>query len=348
MSSVALGLLALAPWTAHAGSMDVALERLVEDPSCRTPEGQIVPGAATCQADEVAFKRLVNQYAMAIAPTAMYPAHTTGYGGFEIAIEGAFTQIDSSQDYWQRGTRGGSDPSSGQAATTNASPASLMQMYSLRLRKGFGLGFEVGSQFGFLVDTSVVAGGVDVRWAVLENLGVLPDLAFGGAVRTLTGTPQIQLTVPTVEAVLSKRFTLFGSGRLTPWVGFQYLFLIGNSGAIDFTPATDAQQYCNYIGNNQAGGPAQPPGTAGRDGMPVCQGGVPTDFANTHVFTPVRLERRRLFAGANYQYEILQVGAQVSFDLGSPADAQNDEADRRDLANQPSQLVFALQLGAVF
>ncbi len=99
--------------TASAGSMDFALERLVQNEGCRTADGQIVPGAPTCQADEDAFKRLVNQYGMALAPTAMYPAHTTGYGGFEIALEGAYTTIDPSQSYWQKGTRGPSDPTTG-------------------------------------------------------------------------------------------------------------------------------------------------------------------------------------------------------------------------------------------
>jgi hypothetical protein len=328
--------------------MDFALERLVQNEGCRTADGQIVPGAPTCQADEDAFKRLVNQYGMALAPTAMYPAHTTGYGGFEIALEGAYTTIDPSQSYWQKGTRGPSDPTTGQAATSNASPPSVLQLYSLRIRKGFGMGLELGSQFGFMPNSSIITGGVDGRWALLEGFTYLPDLAFAGAVRTMTGSSQVQITVPSIDVVLSKRITIAGSGRLTPWIGFQYLFLLGNSGAIDFTPATDAQQYCNYVGNNQPGGPAQPAGSAGRDGLPVCNGGSLDDFANTHVFQPVRLQRRRMFLGASYQYEIFMVGAQVSFDLGSPSDAQASAADAKALAGQPGQLGFAFQLGAAF
>ncbi len=343
-----------APSVARAGSMDFALERLVQNPGCRTDDGRITPGGETpCEGDQVAFKQLINQYALALAPTNMYPARTTGYGGFEILLEGAFTSIDSSQSYWTRGTRGPNDPTSGQAAKENATPASMLQMYAVRLRKGFGFGLEVGSTFGFLADTSIISGGVDVRMSLFEGFrsgvpGFFPDLAIAGSVRTLTGTSQVQITVPTASAVLSKPITIAGSGQLTPFIGFQYMWIFGDSGVIDFTPATDAQQYCNFTGKNQPGGPAQPVGVPGRDGSPVCEGGSAADFNNSHVFIPVRLERQRLNFGASYQYEIFTAGAQLSLDVVPPDKAQNSAEDRRDLAGQKSQLQFALQLGAIF
>src|SRR5690348_6857383 len=96
--------------------MDPALARLVTNGSCRLPGpngGDFynpLSGFNRCVPDDAGFAKLVAQYGFALAPTAMHSARTTGYGGFEIAIEGAFTSIDSDADYWKNGTQGAKDP----------------------------------------------------------------------------------------------------------------------------------------------------------------------------------------------------------------------------------------------
>src|SRR5690606_17287762 len=134
------------------------------------------------------------------APTALNPARTTGIAGFQVSLEGSYTTIDSDAEYWKAGTRGHSDRHLNAASQRNTDPAGFLQLYSVRLRKGFGLGLEVAGQFGFMPRTSFLSGGVDVRWAVLEGfrkgaMGYVPDVSLGGGVRTTTGSPQMQLTV---------------------------------------------------------------------------------------------------------------------------------------------------------
>ena len=341
---------------ALAEPMDLALERLVQDPSCRTPSGQANPGASgfqTCVADDAAFKQLVNQYAMAIAPSAMYPAHTVGFGGFEIGIEAQYTTLNSDADYLQRGTRGSINESTGVADISNTDVASMMQLYSFRIRKGFGFGLETGLQFGYLVNTSIISGGLDVRLSLFEGFrrgipGFIPDIAGMGSVRTITGTAQAQLTVASVTGTMSKQITIADSGTLTPWAGYQYLWLFGDSGTVDFTPATDALDYCDYQGQNQPGYP-DPGDVSGRDGTPICgAGGSFDDFNNNQVFTPARLERQRLLFGLNYKYDVLTVGGQFMFDVIPPAEAQNNAEDSALLEDEPAQYSFALQVGAQF
>lgn len=330
---------------ARAASMDFALERLVtpETASCRNPDGTL--GTGFCATDDVAFKRLINQYGMAIAPSGAYTAKTTGYGGFEIMAELTLTAIDSSSDAVQRGTRGAIDPTTGQGEPSNASPASVLPMYSIRLRKGFGFGVEVGTTFGLLGDTSLISGGADVRLAFLEGfregtLGYFPDIAATGSVRTITGTSQVQLTVASVEGTFSKPFSIAKTGELTPWVGYQYLWAFGNSGVIDLTPLTNAQDYCGYIGPNIPG-TDNPSGNGDRDGSPVCVGGSSDEFNNNRVFNSVVIQRHRLNLGVSYKYEILVVGAQLGLDLGSP----NGDPD---LKNEMKQWALTLQAGASF
>lgn len=349
---LSLGWALLESGEARAGSMDPALERLVENPGCRTDAGAIDPAGAPCSPDQAAFTRLVNQFGSAFAPAGLHPARTTGLAGFQISVEGAFTKIDSDRDYWKLGTRGPSDGHLNAASVRNGDPAALLQLYSLRLRKGFGGGFELAGQFGFMPQTSFLSGGVDVRWALLEGfrtgvMGYVPDLSVGGGVRTTTGSPQMQITVAAAEARLSKPFAVAGEGVLTPWLGFQYLWIVGTSGLVDATPATNAAQYCNQQGVNQPGNPAAPDG-APRDGQPVCAGGSSLDFANNVSFETVHLRRPRLLAGASHQYELVVFSGQLLFDLVSPASAQSSGPERTALAGESRQWGFALDAGLRF
>ena len=137
-----------------------------------------------CQPDNLKFKRFVNQLGFAFAPSAMHSARTTGYGGFDVSVEGTYTKISNNKDYWKLGTQGSGDPSTNLAAIRNNSPESLLQLYSVRVRKGFGFGLEVSGMVGFMPKTSLLGGGADVRLSLLEGfrrglLGIFPDVAVG-------------------------------------------------------------------------------------------------------------------------------------------------------------------------
>lgn len=341
--------------SARAQSMDFALERLVVDASCRTADGAAVVdatgGVTRCEADDGAFKQLVNQFGMAIAPSGLYPARTVGYGGFEIALEGVYTGINSGADYMQRGTRGPVDAATGIAATRNENVPSILQLYSLRIRKGFGYGVETGLSFGYLTSTSIISGGLDLRWALLEGFrrgvaGYLPDVALTGSARTITGTSQLQLTVAAAGGVVSKPITIAQTGVLTPWLGYQYMWIFGDSGIIDLTPATDALELCGYRGPNQ---PGFSDGSGPEDGGPLCAPGASAEDANnSQVFEAARLERQRLLLGLSYKYEYLVVGAQAMVEPVSVSQSQDSPEDSVLFEQESTQFAFALQLGAEF
>src|SRR5262249_15489256 len=148
---------------------------------------------------------------------------------------------------------------------------------------------EFAGAFGFMPNTSMVGGGADIRMSLLEGfrkgvLGILPDVAVGGGVRTITGTPELQLTVASLDAQISKRLPIQDSSIITPWVGYQHLWIFGDSGLVDLTPGTDAQGYCGYAGNNVPGN--SDPRKQSHDGQPVCTAGTRNphlDFNNTTV-----------------------------------------------------------------
>jgi hypothetical protein len=307
--------------------------------------------SVSCSPDNVSFKKLISQYAFALAPTAMHSARTTGYGGFHLSLESDFTSISSGKDYWKLGTQGPTDPSSHRSSTINNSPQSLLQLYSLKFRKSFGFGLEITGLVGFMPKTSILSGGADVRMSLLEGFrtgigGVLPDIAVGGGVRTITGTPQFQLTIASLDAQISKPLPIQDSQVLTPYIGYQYLWIFGDSGLIDLTPGTDALRYCNYTGQNV-------PGMGDADlqkntGQPVCNGGSPLDFNNNVVFQAARLERHRIIFGLNYRYEMVMLGGQFLIDAVPPADAQTKAQDKADLKGEDRQWTMSFELGAMF
>lgn len=344
--------------------MDPALERLVQDPQCHDQLGRWNDDPATllavkqstgrewCTPDNVAFKRLVNQFGFVFAPSAMHSARTTGFGGFHFSIEAAYTDIDEGQSYWKLGTQGPIDASSKKASIINEDPQSILQLYSVKVRKSFGFGLELTGTAGFMPKSSLMSGGADLRLSLLEGFrhgipGIFPDVALGSGVRTVTGTPELRLTVLGVDGQISKPLPIADSAVITPWIGYQYLWIFADSGLIDLTPGTDAIGYCNFTGPNVPGNPdPNKPGVY--DGQPVCNGGSRLDFNNNAVFDDARLERQRLLLGVNYRYEMLMVGGQFTMDLVDPADAQNSRADEQALEGQPRQWTIALEAGAMF
>jgi hypothetical protein len=359
--------------------MDPALARLVLDSSCQAvgPDGtgkyyNPQSSFTKCGTDDAAFAKLIAQYGFALAPTAMHSARTTGYGGFEVGIEGAFTKIDSEERYWQEGTQGPQDQVTKDFSIRNGSPDDVIQNYSLKIRKGFPWGFEITGVVGYVGNTNIVTAGADVRLSLLEGFrtgipAIFPDLAVGGAVRTITGTEELQLTIVGVDGQLSKPIPVGGAVILTPYVGYQWIKIFGDSGLIDLTPNTDSVNYCNYRGpnspayhdtnktidtNNTPDNPDDD--TPFYDGQPVCEGGVSADFNNTVVFDQVRLDRHRLNFGLQLRFQMVKFGAHFLFDLASPADVNAPETPAGGPApvnvfdGVDKQWTLAFDLGAQF
>jgi hypothetical protein len=345
---------------AIAEPMDPALERLVRNPACHelptsggwTGVGAWNEAAGQCRADDIAFKRLVNQLGFALAPTAMHSARTTGYGGFDLSLEGSFTSLDKNADYFVYGTRGATDPNTNKASIKNNGPDSFGQVYSARMRKGFPFGLEMAGVIGYMAHSNFMLMGADIRMSLLEGfrrgvLGVLPDVAAGGGVRTISGTPQFQLTVASVDAQISKPFALADSSVFTPYVGWQMIWIFGDSGLIDTTPNTDPLQRCGYAGPKVPGvqDPNDPTNSKGYTGQPVCTRRDSQDFNNTFVFDQVRLRRQRIIVGGNYRYEMVFLGVQYITDLLNPSAANNNDAD---LKGMPTQYTVSVSVGALF
>jgi len=314
--------------------MDPALARLVVDESCRTGrasdgQGEFYDprsGFLRCQTNDPAFAKLVAQYGAALAPTAMHGARTTGFGGFKVSLEMAYTTIDPEAHYWQQGTQGPPDESTNKSSVSNINPDDVLQLYSIKMTKGFPFGLELSGIFGHLANTSMISGGADVRLALFEGFradipGYFPDLGAGGGVRTMTGTSEMRITVASVDAQLSKPIPIAGTVVIEPHVGYQWLHIWGDSGLVDLTPNTDAVGLCGYQGDNT---PATPDaGEEFYDGQPTCTGSS-ADFNNTVVFDAIEINRHRIHFGSSVRYQMVHLGLHVLTDVVPVVDANND------------------------
>lgn len=346
-------MVSVVPRMAFADDMDPTPERLVNQPA-GLPPGQTCQGVAAnpgalvtaglrpqdfpCRPNNLAFQNMISELGFAIAPSAFYPARTTGIGGFQVSIEASYTSIyadrsvDSTngtfQQYWHLGTRGTQDQNTKQFSILNSAPDNVLQVYALKARKGLPLGFEIAGSLGYVSNTTLWVGGGDIRWSMLEGfrtgaLGLLPDVSVGGGVRTVTGTSRFYLTTIGIDVRASKPITLQDTSVLIPSIGYQRLIIFGDSNVIDGTPNVDAVGQCGFSGLD--------PNT----GAPTCRNKLPSgadnnvDFANNFTFDRVRVHRNRGMFALNYRYEIIWLGSQFAVDINEPKDENPGLVGRR-------------------
>lgn len=297
---------------------------------------------AQCLPDNELWANLVNELGAALAPSINTPAMTLGLAGVYVGYELGVTGLNRNSAYWTRGTEGSasSNVGSGTASIRDRGDAAAI-VSRLHVRKGLPFGFELGTQASYLHSSSIWAIGLDLRWSPFEGfrrgVGYLPDLAFRGAVSTVVGQRQLNLTVAEADVSLSKRFTLGGSVRLTPVLGAQMLFIFGDSGVVDLTPTRSAFSECPRQSVRYIADPTSPSGYSGQlqcgngGTLPSVGGaaipGELNDTRNNAVFAAMRIRRVRGFFGLQVQWEILTFAANVSFDLADPAFFSDPSSD---------------------
>jgi hypothetical protein len=333
--------LALFENDAAANPMDLAPERLTmpctpkDSPGGPVPCGEAYTAPAGTgpnvnnyyRPDNAAWAKLVSQYAMAIAPTAMHPARTTGYGGFEMSLFGTITTVSKDEDFMKRGTEGSINNGK---FSSSGSPDGALGVYGVTGRKGLPYGFELQATIGYIANTELVVMGGGIRLSPFEGfrkgvLGAFPDISVGGYVNTLTGTNKVKMTVPALDVQVSKPFVIANQLILQPYIGWQMVWVTADSGVVDATPATDGLKGCG------ARPPTPTEQAAGDTGEYHCQpgpGGKPTaaeasasklDLNNNMVFNNVRFKRQRLFFGVSFKYEIAHLLLHAMTDITDPA-----------------------------
>lgn len=333
--------------TASAQRMDLALSRLRIAAADSSPGCPRSFGAGLsrdfCQDDE-AWRSLATQFAGTMVPPILLPGHTRGMRGIYVGLESSITGIDSGQDYWARGTEGDD-----RSAERNRFVDGVLAWNRLNVRKGLPFGFEIGTNMGFLVNTAYWTLGLEVRWSLLEGLRLrnssvyLPSLSVRGAVQTLIGDSEFNVTVPSVDVMIGERIIVGDTVEISPFVGGQVAFVFADTELVDLTPGpyqadrTGASGTPDGVPEDYSGDAVArcdpnpyPPGHAmgppiGAD-PPYCRGD-PTDINHDIVFPRLRSTRARMFVGTQVRYEWFALTASFSFDLLAPYELDAEVPD---------------------
>jgi hypothetical protein len=288
--------------------------------------------------------KFATEFAMALAPTGMHPARTTGYGGVELAFFTQFTTISADQSYWQKGTEGAVTASNNYPAS-NPSPDSLLALFGLTARKGLPYGFELQGSIAYVNHTQLSVLGGGIRWSPFEGFRPYVDLSVGGYVNTMAGTNKMHITVPSVEAHLSRSFTIARNVMIQPYFGWQMLWLFVDSGVVDLTPLTDPLVGCG----------ARPPTpaeiSAGNTGQIQCNLDVNQrlDLNNNHVFMQIHgVSRMRLLGGVHVRYENAFLLAHIMGDIVNPDQGTTDPVIQSYYWGMPKQVTIGLEGGVTW
>lgn len=225
--TVAMG---LAPTTARGDNNDVVLARLAD----------VVGSGDNARAvgDPVAFRSFASELGTVLAPRLSAPADTLGFGGFLLSADLAFTSISNDAAFW-RARQSSPDP-----AGAGPHGGAMMSTIGVTARKGIGFPFPLEIQLGavHLLDSRLWAGQAAVKIALHEGYHrlPLPSLAVRGGVSRVMGESQIDLTIASIDASVSKDFGVGGELALSPYAGWNWLLIVPRSDVIDKTPHIDS------------------------------------------------------------------------------------------------------------
>lgn len=165
------------------------------------------------------FKDLMIELGQITAPVFLAPAETLGLNGFAFELEGTVAPISSDQGFWRNAAEGGVE------LNTNE----IIFLPRLHLRKGLPFSFEVGSQLSYLPESELFMLGAELKWAFNEGFYYVPDFAVRFSINHTIGTKDFELSTGGADISISKAFGIFGMLSLTPYAGYNLLFIHASS-----------------------------------------------------------------------------------------------------------------------
>jgi hypothetical protein len=266
-----------APRPAVADDNDLVLARF------GTPVTDVTGEITDVVPDNYRFRSLVSELGVALAPNLISPADTLGYSGFQFSAELGYVSIGSGNEYW--------------CATEESANCDLgfektgsLKTIGVMARKGFPF-IEIGAGALHLISSEMWTGQVYTKVAVHEGFHdwPIPSLAVRGAASRVFGSEQIDLTIASVDVTVSKSFGVAATTNLSPYVGWNYLWIIPRSEVIDATPRVDS---VDMNGNNNP------------------------DIRANFVFPDQdNITRTRFFGGIKVKYYVFALTAEVNFAL---------------------------------
>lgn len=219
------------PASAVADDNDLVLSRLAE-----VTDVNGNPDAVGLGGD---FRSLVSELGVVLAPRLSEPADSLGFGGFNFTADIGITEVHTDRPYW-RALESSRDPSGSDHGD------GYMTTIGVFARKGIWLpvpSFEVGFGAVHLAQSRIWAGQMYAKLALVEGYHdlPLPSLAIRGAASRMMGSDQLNLTVASIDATISKEVGVASTFNAAPYLGGNWLIIIPRSEVIDKTPHIDSR-----------------------------------------------------------------------------------------------------------
>ncbi len=172
------------------------------------------------------FHRLSSTLGLAFIPPFQEAAGTTGQSGFEVgfSISEAYLKIPSNA--WA-------------TSATQASGATpqVLALPTLALRKGFGGSIEIGAAVSSLLNSQMLGLTGELRWAPIDGLAYVPDVALRLYATRVVGSQELDLTVGGADLSISKSFGVAGMIKIEPYGQGGIALVNAISSVVDFKPA---------------------------------------------------------------------------------------------------------------
>lgn len=221
------------------------------------------------------FRTFANQLGVGLSSFNLAPPETLGHSGFNFAFEFAVVNVDARPEIWPRQTPG--------------TPTDLLLLPTAHIRKGLPFSFEVGTKVSYLQFSRMAAATIEGKWALHEGKALhkaVPDLAVRGYGTHLIGARDFNLTTAGLDFGIGYQVAVGGMLTLTPYAGYNLIYVNATSNVIDFDPARElADAQFN-----------------------------PTE--NTGVFEPVRMfenHHNRFYGGLRFISYVFEIGAEFSY-----------------------------------
>jgi hypothetical protein len=163
------------------------------------------------------FRAFARQFAAGMTSANLAPPETLGHSGFAVSADLSVVNFKG-------------------ALPTNVDFVGPLLVPSLHFRKGLPASFELGGRAGWISQSRMGMGTLELKWALNEGFKYLPDIGVRGSITKLVNAKDFDLTAGGLDIGVGKQFALGGMVTLTPYVGWNLMFVGASTGNIDFNP----------------------------------------------------------------------------------------------------------------
>lgn len=246
---------------------------------------------AQAQLNDDNFRIFAREFAAALSSANLMPPSSLGDDGFAIDAELSLAFLNPV----------GTDSSqckAGQACFIIPNEAQSFSgpllLPSVHIRKGLPWSFELGARVAWVDKTRMAAGTIEAKWSVNEGFTYLPDIGVRGYGTRLFNTRDFDLTAAGLDIGVGKRFAIGGMITLTPYAGWNIVWVAATANNVDFDPGRSLQ--ASETGAN--------PATA--------------QLNNTGVYSEVTLganSHNRFYGGVRFVGGIIQITGEISYSI---------------------------------